>query len=439
MEEFSTIVDIKANFKDLEQLAQKTMQAKSKIDVIPGQLSYSLSGALSELSGVWTGELEALQQELESDMRKYSEGLGETIQHIQKTAQGLKEMDMVMNAILMPSNIVLHGLSKFGFDVTSKRFISYQGRITPATSQLMARYKKGGLYSYDILFPKPKKIKVKDNYEAEILEAVKNHKQPSPDALLWGMGVAQDKNIKDPMKRQFLDTKLTNGQVASFVGDFLPFYGNLKAADEARTGKQYFTEKKLDATDRAIATASVIGAGYTKVIGNGTKMILKGKLLSEQTHLKWNKKTSEVKQHTPKKTNGMGPAQTGGRELSIDEYLKQLDKADEMYESFRKSKTDVPAIAKNTGMTEERVQRIKDHLFIKEHVKEHGVGRFDPDYAIGQAWERLQKGTYKKNDIDLLNHELFESKFEGIFKTDYRTAHDKTVESGRPWYPPEEE
>ncbi|WP_259445450.1 hypothetical protein [Paenibacillus lautus] len=34
--------------------------------------------------------------------------------------------------------------------------------------------------------------------------------------------------------------------------------------------------------------------------------------------------------------------------------------------------------------------------------------------------------------------ELFESKFEGIFKTDYRTAHDRTVDSGRPWYPPEE-
>ncbi|MCM3537779.1 hypothetical protein [Priestia endophytica] len=51
MEEFDTIVDIKANFKDLEQLAQKTMQAKSKVDSIPGQLSYSLSGALSELSG----------------------------------------------------------------------------------------------------------------------------------------------------------------------------------------------------------------------------------------------------------------------------------------------------------------------------------------------------------------------------------------------------
>ncbi len=154
------------------------------------------------------------------------------------------------------------------------------------------------------------------------------------------------------------------------------------------------------------------------------------------------KKVGDVKKATSGSAGGAkgtGDAQTGGRELSIDEYLKQLDQADEMYESFRKSKTDVQSIAKNTGITEQRVQRIKDHLFIKEHTKEHGVGRFDPDYEIAQAWDRLQKGTYNKNDIDLLNHELFESKFEGIFKTDYRTAHDKTVESGRPWYPPEEE
>ncbi|KEO84823.1 hypothetical protein [Tumebacillus flagellatus] len=131
--------------------------------------------------------------------------------------------------------------------------------------------------------------------------------------------------------------------------------------------------------------------------------------------------------------------QTGGRELSVDDYLKRLDQAEELYESFRKSNVDVQAIAKNTGMTEERVQRIKDHLFFKEHIKDHGVGSFEADYEIAQAWERLQNGTHKQNDLDLLNHELFESRFEGIFNTDYRTAHDKTVKSGRPWYPPEEE
>ncbi|MGE7978337.1 hypothetical protein [Psychrobacillus sp. NPDC093200] len=53
-----------------------------------------------------------------------------------------------------------------------------------------------------------------------------------------------------------------------------------------------------------------------------------------------------------------------------------------MYESFRKSKTDVQSIANSTGMTEQRVQRIKKHLFIKEHIKEHGIGRFESDYQI---------------------------------------------------------
>jgi len=95
-------------------------------------------------------------------------------------------------------------------------------------------------------------------------------------------------------------------------------------------------------------------------------------------------------------TKGTGNLQTGGRELSIDEYLKQLDKAEEMYESFRKSKTDVQSIAKNTGMTEQRIQRIKEHLFIKEHIKEHGIGRFDPDYQIAQAWDRLKRYLYQE-------------------------------------------
>ncbi|MCM3537780.1 pre-toxin TG domain-containing protein [Priestia endophytica] len=225
--------------------------------------------------------MEALQQELEHDIRKYSEGLGETVQHIQKTAQGLKEMDMVMNALLMPSNIVLHALSKVGFDVTSKRFISYQGSITPATGQLMVRYKKGELYPYDTLFPKSKnvKVKAKNNYETEILEAVENHKVPSSDALRWGMELAQDKHIKDPMKRQFIDTNLTNGQAASFAFDFIPFLGSAKAADEARTGKQYFTGKKLDTSNRAIAAASVLGGGFVKWTGKGAKAVLKGKPL----------------------------------------------------------------------------------------------------------------------------------------------------------------
>ncbi|WP_088549137.1 hypothetical protein [Paenibacillus aquistagni] len=135
-----------------------------------------------------------------------------------------------------------------------------------------------------------------------------------------------------------------------------------------------------------------------------------------------------------KKIGGTGNIQTGGRNnLSVDEYFRLEAEASKMYDSIRVSTSDVQAISKNTGIAESRIQRIKDHVFNNEHIKSSGNGRFDPDYEIAQAWTRLQQGTYNKKDIDLLNHELFESRFEGIFKTNYETAHDAAVRSGRPW------
>lgn len=47
---------------------------------------------------------------------------------------------------------------------------------------------------------------------------------------------------------------------------------------------------------------------------------------------------------------------------------------------------DVNAIAKNTGFSVVRIQRIKDHVFNNSHIKDHEVGRFDPDYELAQAW-----------------------------------------------------
>ncbi|KKX57208.1 hypothetical protein X546_00470 [Brevibacillus borstelensis cifa_chp40] len=106
-----------------------------------------------------------------------------------------------------------------------------------------------------------------------------------------------------------------------------------------------------------------------------------------------------------------------------------------MYDSIRNSTSDVSTIAKNTGIPEWRIQRIKEHVFIKEHAKSSGYGRFDPDYEIAQAWQRLQNGTHTQKDIELLNHEIFESKFEGMFKTDYEKAHSAAEKSGRVWRP----
>ena len=81
------------------------------------------------------------------------------------------------------------------------------------------------------------------------------------------------------------------------------------------------------------------------------------------------------------------------------------------YENIRIDTTDISKIAQNTGMPEWKISRIKDHVFSNEHILDAGVKRFDADPEIADAWYRLTNGTYNQNDIDLLNHEYFESKF----------------------------
>jgi hypothetical protein len=39
------------------------------------------------------------------------------------------------------------------------------------------------------------------------------------------------------------------------------------------------------------------------------------------------------------------------------------------------------------------------------------------------TWKRLEAGTHTPLDVNRLRHELFESRFEGIFTTDWRSAH----------------
>ena len=52
---------------------------------------------------------------------------------------------------------------------------------------------------------------------------------------------------------------------------------------------------------------------------------------------------------------------------------------------------------------------------------------------MAAAWDRLAKGDFIESDIILLEHEYFESKFEKLFKTNYRTAHKAAEYSGRKW------
>lgn len=84
-------------------------------------------------------------------------------------------------------------------------------------------------------------------------------------------------------------------------------------------------------------------------------------------------------------------------------------------------------------MREFQVQRIKNHVFVDDtHILGDGtVGRFNPDIEIADASQRLQVGTHVENDLVLLRHEHFESRFEKLFKVDYDTAHNAAEQSGR--------
>ena len=116
---------------------------------------------------------------------------------------------------------------------------------------------------------------------------------------------------------------------------------------------------------------------------------------------------------------------TGARELQYWDF----DKADEAYDLIRSS-DDISTIAESTGMKDFQIKRIKDHLFHNKHQLDDGVRLFDSDPDIVNAWNRIQNGSHTPKDIQLLKHELFEEKFEGIFKTNYRQAHDAANKAG---------
>ena len=131
---------------------------------------------------------------------------------------------------------------------------------------------------------------------------------------------------------------------------------------------------------------------------------------------------------------------TGGRQITtINAWNEAERQAIEFYENIRRntSNIDVSIISKNSGMPEFQVQKVKQHLFFNAHKLDAAISRFAPDIEIADAWLRLQKGNFVKQDLMLLKHEYFEARFMGIFKTDYTTAHQAANYSKRTWDPTE--
>lgn len=108
------------------------------------------------------------------------------------------------------------------------------------------------------------------------------------------------------------------------------------------------------------------------------------------------------------------------------------DKAEAYYDKVRDCPGDIEAISAHTPFHRHQIETVKNHLFYNTHILDDGPRRFDADPLIANAWSRMQAGNHGPKDLQLVRHELFEARFEAIFHTDYRTAHQAADRSGRP-------
>jgi len=130
-----------------------------------------------------------------------------------------------------------------------------------------------------------------------------------------------------------------------------------------------------------------------------------------------------------------GNMSTGARVVLATNLLESFDLAEVEYDRFRNRADDIAAIVRNIGWRRNRIQRIKQHVFSALHDLGDGRRRSDADPAIVNAWSRLERGDFIEQDLALLRHELFEARFEAIYRSNHRTAHDAANRSGRSWVP----
>ena len=97
---------------------------------------------------------------------------------------------------------------------------------------------------------------------------------------------------------------------------------------------------------------------------------------------------------------------------ALNPYSKEADDhAKRYYESVRHMKTDTQKISAATGISQDKIDKIKDQVFVKEHELLDGKHRFAPSYDMAQSWQRLINGSFEDKDIVLLKHEYAELRY----------------------------
>lgn len=96
------------------------------------------------------------------------------------------------------------------------------------------------------------------------------------------------------------------------------------------------------------------------------------------------------------------------------------------YNSVRNSnkKAISEVISRNTGIEEELINKMLEHVFINEYDLTDGYGHFDPDYDMAESIRRLREGRdIQKHDIILIRHEALEYDLMNQRNMSYENAH----------------
>jgi len=102
---------------------------------------------------------------------------------------------------------------------------------------------------------------------------------------------------------------------------------------------------------------------------------------------------------------------SGGLSGARDPNSKEAQKfAVDYYGQIRKMSTDISRISQNTGMPTEKIEAIKNYVFLEKHALGDGrLDLFDPDYQMAQSWKRLSENAkLEPQDLVLLEHEHVE-------------------------------
>ena len=128
--------------------------------------------------------------------------------------------------------------------------------------------------------------------------------------------------------------------------------------------------------------------------------------------------------NAPKRLTGGGKSgiiTSGAISGALNPYSKEAERhAVQYYESVRHMKTDIKRISDATGISQDKIEKIKQHVFILEHDLLDGRHRFAPSYDMAQSWQRLINNSFEEKDIVLLKHEYAELRYmeKGLSQND---------------------